>query len=167
MAKREGRKEGWKEKNNAKRRGRVKEDNPCIRWIYVSVEMQKRFHAVLRMYTTDVFSLSYLKKKKKSSSSVRITYHSELPFFFFTFSVDSYFRSILRRLQKKKKFTKIIEKPLWGFLSAVFILCTRYYLHVTLLYLRTFRKGRKAERYEECRRDWQRYTIITIAFYYM
>jgi hypothetical protein len=30
-------------RNNAERRGRVKEDNPCVKWIYVSVKMQKRF----------------------------------------------------------------------------------------------------------------------------
>lgn len=147
MAKREGR----ERKKNAKRRGRVKEDNPCIkRWIYVSVEMQKRSTHSLRMYTTDVFSLSYL-KKKESLSKVYITlFTSEFPF-----HLDQCRLVISINFTTLQKFTKIIKKPFRGF--SAFYIMYKYNLRITLLYLRTFRKRRKAEQYEECRRDWQRY----------
>lgn len=66
---------GRERKKNVKQRGRVKEDNIHALDESMFQSKCKNVPRSLRMYTTDVFSLSYLekKKKKKSLSKMYIT----------------------------------------------------------------------------------------------
>lgn len=68
--------EGHERKKNAKWRGRVKEDNSCITWIYVSVEMQKRFTQYYEC--TQQMYLVFLIWKKNLRQYILHYSHSEL-----------------------------------------------------------------------------------------